>query len=57
MDDTINPDVLPKSHVKLINYMNNNNGFYIMVYVAFNTSPQLGGLATKPTAIVTDITL
>ena len=44
---TINYSTAPKSHVKIFTYMNNDNGFDILVAVVFYNSPQLGGIGTK----------
>ena len=42
--NTICSSKSPKSHVKLITYRNNDNGFDLLVSVVFTMSPQLGGL-------------
>ena len=46
-DTTIYSSKAPKSHVKLVTYMHNDNGFYLLISVVFAMSPQLGGLGTK----------
>ena len=46
-DNTISLSTAPKLHVKLITYMNNENGFIILVGVVFAMSTQLGGLGPK----------
>ena len=50
-------NVLPKSHVELITYMNNHNLFYLMFAVVFATSYQLVGLGPDPLYPVTSLTL
>ena len=51
-DTTISSSKSPKSHVKLITYMNNYNGFDHLIYVFFSVSPQLGGLGPKSQDLV-----
>ena len=46
-DNTISSSKVPISHVKLITYMNDDNGFGLLIYVVFSMSPQLGGIVTK----------
>ena len=46
-DETIPSSKSPKTYVKLITYMNNDNSFYLIIYVVFAMSPQLGGLGPK----------
>ena len=46
-DETIPSSKAPKSHVKLITYMNNDNGFDILITVFFDMITQLGGLGLK----------
>ena len=35
------------SHVKIITYMNNDNGFDLIISLVFAINPQLGGLEVK----------
>ena len=51
-DNTISLSTAPKLHVKLITYMNNENGFGIIVDVVFAISSQLGGLGPKDQYLV-----
>ena len=46
-DNTISSSKPPKSHVKLITYMNNDNAFDLLIAVFFAMSPQLGRLGSK----------
>ena len=46
-DNTISSSKAPKSHVKLIIYINNDNGFNLIIDVVFTTLTQLGVLGPK----------
>ena len=50
---TINSSTAPQSNTKLVTYMNNDNGFDVLVEVFFAMSPQLGGIVTKAQDLVT----
>ena len=49
-------NVSPKSYVKLITYIKNDNGFDLMVDVAFFISPQIEGLVPETYYFVTSFT-
>ena len=51
-DATISSSKAPKSHVKLVIYMNHYNGFDLLVAVVFSVSPQLGMLWPKAQDLV-----
>ena len=51
-DTTINSCTAPKSHVKLITYMNTDNIFYLLVAVEFAMIPQVGVLGPKAQHLV-----
>ena len=46
-DTTVSSSKSPTSHVKLITYMNSDNGFDLLLSVVFAMSSKLGGLGTK----------
>ena len=45
--NTISLSKGPKYHIKIITYINNDNGFEINIAVVFAMSPQLGGIGPK----------
>ena len=51
-DNTISSSKAPILNVKLITYMNNYNGFDLLIYVVFSMSPQLGGRVPKAKDLV-----
>ena len=52
-DTTINSSIPPKSHVKIVTYMNSDNVFDILLGVVFSISHQLGGIVPKSQDLVT----
>ena len=54
---TINSSKGPKSNVKFVTYMNNDNGFDILVAVVFGVITQLGGIGTKAQYPITSFNL
>ena len=46
-DTTLSSSKSPKSHVKIVTYMHNENDFDVLISVVFDMSPQLGGLDPK----------
>ena len=50
---TINSSKEPKSHVKFVTYMNNDNGFDILVSIVFYISPKLISIRTNAQNLVT----
>ena len=46
-DETITTPKAPKSHVKLITYLNIDKGFDLLIALVFYISPQLGVLGPK----------
>ena len=56
-DNTISLSKAPKSHVKLITCMNNDNVFDLNISVVFAMSNQLGGLVPKSQDLVISICL
>ena len=51
-DNIISSSKATKLHVKLITYMNNDNGFGLIIAVVFVMIPQLGGLGPKSQDLV-----
>ena len=51
-DTTKSSSKSPKSHVKLVTYMKNDNGFELLIDVVFVMIPQLGRFGTKAQEIV-----
>ena len=49
---TISSSKSPKSYFKLVTYMNNDNGFYLLIAAVFSTSTQLVGLGHKDQDLV-----
>ena len=51
-DETITFSKAPKSHVKPIKNMNDNNGFYLLTAVLFEMITKFGGLGPKTQDLV-----
>ena len=51
------PQKPPKSHVRLITYTNNDNGFDLLIAVVFAMIPQLGRLGPKHQDLVIPFSL
>ena len=50
--DTISSSKVTKWHVKIITYMNNDNGFDLLISLVFDINTQLGGLGPKSQYLV-----
>ena len=51
-DNTISSSKAPKLHVDCITYMNNDNGFDLLIFVVFSMIPQIGVIGPKPQYLV-----